>query len=157
MQTLSGELLIREFTMDDEKLVKDFFDQMGGETKAVFNRGNGNRNCAMKFFDKTSENTVYFLAEQNGIMVGYLFLWDMDKSIIWLGIAVHETIKGKGLGQKLMKHAEEYAKEHGKGGILLTTHFANLRGQVLYERSGYEKLGVHGDYMEFLYIRRFDT
>jgi len=157
MQSLPDEILIREFTMDDEKLVKDFFDQMGGETKALFDRGNGNRNNAMKFFDKTSDNTVYFLVEHNGIMVGYLFLWDMDKSIIWLGIAVHDTIKGKGLGKKLMSHAEEYAKKHGKGGILLTTHLANLRGQVLYERSGYERLGIHNQFMELLYLRRFDT
>jgi len=156
MQSLPDELLIREFTIDDENLVKSFFDQMGGETKILF-RSDGNFKNAMRFFDKTSENTVYFLVEHNGIMVGYLYLWDMDKSIVWLGVAVHDTIKGKGLGKKLMAHAEEYAKKHNKGGILLTTHFANIRGQALYEQTGYEMLGVYGSNMEFLYLRRFDT
>ena len=70
------------------------------------------------------------------------------------GIAVAEDWKGRHLGRELMARAEKHALENGKGGILLTTHTANLRGQGLYERSGYERLGVHTS-GEFLYLRRF--
>jgi len=53
-----------------------------------------------------------------------------------------------------MAHAEAHARELGKGGILLTTHIANLRGQGLYEGCGYEYLGVHTS-GERLYLKRF--
>ena len=148
------DILIREFTMDDRAKVEAFFDQMGGETRAFFDRGGGNRSTALKFFDGTAHNTVYFLAEQSGEMVGYLFLWDMDRSVIWLGIAVREGFKGKGLGRKLMNYSIEYARSQSKGGILLTTHIANMRGQALYEGVGFERLGVHVS-GEILYLIRF--
>ena len=148
------DILIREFTMDDRTKVEGFFDQMGGETRAFFDRGNGNRNTAMKFFEKTAQSSIYFLAEQAGEMVGYLFLWDMDKSVPWLGIAVREGFKGKGLGRKLMNYSIEYARKQNKGGILLTTHMANMRGQALYEGVGFERLGVHTS-GEILYLIRF--
>ena len=89
-------------------------------------------------------------------MAGYLFLWDLNKSVPWLGIAVAEAYKGKHLGRILMQTAKEYAMAQGKGGILLTTHVANLRGQGLYERSGYERLGIHTS-GEILYLLRFDS
>ena len=88
-------------------------------------------------------------------MVGYLFFFSYQYKIPWLGIAVSDDVKGLHLGTRLMAYAEQYAKEHGKGGILLTTHQANLRGQVLYEKSGYERLGNHHS-GEVLYILRFD-
>ena len=140
--------------MDDRVMVGNFFDQMGAETRAFFNRGDANRKTTMKFFDNTAENTHFFLAEYEGKMLGYLFLWDMHKGVPWLGIAVHEGFKGKGIGRKLMNFAAEHARKHQKGGILLTTHIANMRGQSLYEGVGYERLGLHGSSGEFLYLLR---
>ena len=153
MSILPGEITIKKFTMDDKAKVNAFFDQMGAETRAFFDRGDGNRNNALKFFDGTAKNTDYFMAEYNGEMVGYLFLWDMDKSVPWLGIAVSEGLKGLGLGRKLMLYSIDYAREHLKGGILLTTHIANMRGQALYERVGFERMGIHTT-GEILYLIR---
>jgi hypothetical protein len=45
------EVTIRPFAAGDETLVWAFFDQMGGETRALFNRGDGNRRTAMRFFE----------------------------------------------------------------------------------------------------------
>ena len=147
-------IIIRPFNSEDRALVSAFFDQMGGETRAFFNRGDGNRRTAMKFFEGGQDNTARFLAEACGRMVGYVFLWDMDRSVPWLGIAVAEDWKGRHLGRRLLEHAHAYARAHGKGGVLLTTGFANVRGQGLYERMGYEHIGTH-TIGEKLYIRRF--
>ena len=140
--------------MDDKELVTEFFNQMVGESKAFFNRSNGNFINAMRFFNGEAPNTHYFLAEDGGVMIGYVFLWDMHKSVPWLGIAVREGYKGIGLGKKLMLHAENHARGNNKGGILLTTHVANLRGQSLYSGSGYERIGMHTS-GEVLYLLRF--
>ena len=70
----------------------------------------------------------------------------------WLGIGVSEAYKGKGMGGKLMEYIIGYARERGMGGILLTTHMANIRAQALYRRFGYAYLGTHtnGDQLYLL-------
>lgn len=148
------KILIREFSPNDAQLVSDFFDQMGGETRAFFNRNDCNRKAVQSYFSGTVINTVHFLAEFEGKMVGYLFFWDINTRIPWIGIAVHEQFKGIKLGKKLMEFAIDYALKQNKGGILLTTHVANIRGQALYERFGFINMGQYKG-SEFLYLLRF--
>lgn len=149
-------LNIRKFEMEDRILVEQFFNQMGGETRAFFNRARWNEKDALGFFEGKDRNVVRWMALDGETMVGYVFVWGLDKKVPWLGIAVAEDYKGKRLGQKLLQTAYEYALAEGKGGILLTTHVANLRAQALYERCGYERLGMHAS-GEILYILRFDS
>lgn len=88
-------------------------------------------------------------------MVGYVFVWDTHTGVPWLGTAVAADWKGRHLGRRLIEHAHAYAKERGAGGVLLTTAIANIRGQGLYERMGYQRLGMHKD-GAFLYLYRFE-
>lgn len=151
------KIVIREFCscQEDKKLVNDFFDNMGFDSKMFFNRGDGNRQNALKFFDGTLKNHTCWMAVQNGKMVGYVFLWDVDKGVVWFGIAVSDELKGKGLGRKLAETAIDYAKDNGKGGVMLTTHCANFRGQALYEKCGFKKIGTDPS-GEYLYLLNFD-
>lgn len=153
-KTKEPEVVIRPFQGTDRDAVSEFFDQMGGESRAFFNRDDGNRFTALKFFDEQPKDKNYFMAELNGVMVGLVFLYDMKRSIPWLGIAVREEYKGMHIGRKLMDYAASYAESQGKGGILLTTHVSNIRGQALYERSGYERMGMH-ESGEALYLLRW--
>ena len=149
-----NEVKIRGFGGGDRELINAFFDQMGGETRAVFNRNDGNRRYAMRYFDGGGENNLYYLAEYEGRMVGYVFLYEMDTGVPWLGIAVSEDFKGRRLGQRLIEHVIAVARAEGKGGVLLTTHPANYRAQTLYERNGFRLLGDHMS-GEKLYLLRF--
>ena len=152
---------IRKFEIEDRELVVEFFDQMGGESRSFFNRNDGNRNNALAFFDKNGDepNAVRFLSSvinESGkeIMTGYVFAWDMNTGIPTLGIAVREEYKGKGLGRLLIRHLTDYLKDNNYGGVMLTTSFANVRGQSLYTRMGFEHIGTHIS-GEMLYILRF--
>jgi ribosomal protein S18 acetylase RimI-like enzyme len=147
-------LQIRPFESGDRALVKAFFDQMGGETRSFFDRGSGNRIGALGYFENKDRDVVRWMAVDGEKMVGYVFLWDLNCGIPWLGIAVAEDYKGRHLGRQLIETAHQYAKSKGKGGVLLTTHVANIRGQGLYERCGYERMGMHNS-GEVLYIHRF--
>ena len=155
------DICIRAFQPNDSHMVAEFFDQMGEETAGFFNRGQGNRTVALLYFtDQRRPHYEYFAATETvdgqERMAGYLFLWDTHRSVPWLGIAVRDCYKGMGLGTRLIAHARSYAIEHGKGGILLTTAQTNVRGQRLYEKSGYERLGVYdGEDQEYLYLLRF--
>ena len=161
MLTEVSEHIIRNFSIGDRELVTEFFNQMGGESRSFFNRGDGNRNNALSFFDKNGEepNAVRFLSsvtDESGkeIMTGYVFAWDMSTSVPILGIAVREEYKGKGLGRLLIQHLTNYLKDKNYGGIMLTTSFANVRGQSLYTRMGFEHIGTHTN-GEMLYILRY--
>jgi len=153
-QTQIEGVTIRPFEKGDRQMVSDFFDAMGGESRAFFDRGGSNKKNGLKMWDGDNSNKADFAAMYGGQMIGYLFLFDLDKGVPWLGIGVSDEWKGKRLGRMLMRHAEDYCRELGKGGILLMTHVANLRGQGLYIRMGYEHIGMH-ESGEVLYILRF--
>jgi ribosomal protein S18 acetylase RimI-like enzyme len=155
------EHTIRNFALGDKELVNDFFDQMDGESRGFFNRADGNRNNALEFFSKNGEepNAVRFLSfiknkDTKEIMTGYVFAWDIETGVPTLGIAVHEDYKGKGLGRRLMNHLIDYLKNNDYGGVMLTTAFANIRGQSLYTRMGFQHIGTHTS-GEMLYILKF--
>ena len=152
---------IRNFKIGDRELVLEFFNQMGGETRAFFNRGDGNQNDALSYFDKNGvePDRVRFLSsvtDDDGkeIMTGYIFAWDMQTHVPILGIAVREEYKGQGLGRVLIKYLADYLQAQNYGGVMLTTSFANIRGQALYTRMGFEHIGTHTS-GEMLYILRF--
>jgi len=145
---------IRQFEPSDLPMIHEFFDQMGVETVGFFNYDNINRNFAVKFVDEKNESIIRWLAEEEGVMIGYVFLWDIDTTLPWLGVAVRDDRKGQGVGKKLVEFANNWAEVNGKGGVLLITAKHNERGQGLYESTGYVKYGVHPS-GELLYIKRF--
>ena len=145
---------IRPFEKSDISKIEAFFDQMGAETRKFFNTNDVNRNFALKFVTEKNKSIIRWLAEDDGVMVGYVFLWDIDTTLPWLGIAVHDHYKGKGLGKRLIAHAHEWATANNKGGVILITAESNERGQRLYESMGYEFHGIHPS-GERLYIKRF--
>lgn len=151
---LIESIIIRDFTPSDRVLVEEFFDQMDGETRAFFNRGDCNRTSAMSFFCGTAKNTKFCLAEYESKMAGYVFMWDTDTMLPWLGIAVREELKGQHLGRRLISHMVDFAKKNGKGGIMLTTGISNFRAQGLYEHMGFARMGMHTS-GEVLYLLRF--
>jgi len=150
-------ITIRPIIAGDEGAINEFFDAMGGESRALFNRHGGNQAWLLRFCEDQDVHTRrYWMAEdENGRMAGVVFLWDLHTGIPWLGIAVREDLKGQHLGRKLIAFAQDYARETGKGGIQLTTHPANLRGQSLYEAMGFRRLGVYGASGEWYYLFRF--
>ena len=96
---LLDDVVVREFRMDDKQLVTDFFDQMGGESRSFINRGDSSRILSMKFFEEITEDRVMFLAEYEGRMVGFIFLFENNTSIPFFGIAVHDAYKGRRIGE----------------------------------------------------------
>ena len=151
---------IRVLEKGDLAMVLAFFDQMAGDTRAMFNRGDVNRIRVVKHLNRAGEDhQMHFAAVVRGEdgserMVGYVFLWDLDKNIPWLGIAVHEDWKGHHLGRKLLAYLDEWAKPRGYGGLMLTSVPANVRAHSLYARMGFEYFGVYPD-SEFLYVKRY--
>ena len=147
-------ITIRPLIAGDEGAVNEFFDAMGGESRALFNRHGGNQAGVLDFCEKqNTDRRRYWMAEdEDGRMAGLVFLWDLHTGIPWLGIAVSESMRGKRFGQVLIDVTKSWCHAHNKGGILLTTHMANYRAQSLYERCGFVRLGVSNQDNELLYL-----
>ncbi len=146
---------IREMKHGDEGLINEFFDNMGYESRAFFNRTDYNRKGALRYCNSPDPTRRYWIAEYDGKMAGYVFFMDYNTSIPCLGIAVRDDLQGLHLGTTLMTFAINHIKEAGKGGIQLTTVFANLRGQMLYEKMGFKCMGQYKNGQEFFYLYRF--
>lgn len=148
---------LREFCADDEALINEFFDNMGAEACSVFNRRDYNRRGALKQCAKPDPTRRYWLFLRDGKMGGYVFFMDWNTGVPTLGLAVRDELWGRGIGKSLVEFAKSTARDAGKGGIMLTTHIANLRAQTLYETSGFSCVGVAKGGAELLYLYRFIT
>ena len=65
---LSNRLTFREVTAEDEALIGEFFDAMGGESRALFNRHDFNRNGVLKYCRRPDPTRRYWIAELDGRM-----------------------------------------------------------------------------------------
>ena len=152
---ISNRLTFREVTSEDEVAVGAFFDAMGGESRALFNRREYNRNGVLKYCRRPDPTRRYWLAELDGRMAGYVFFLSFDTSIPELGLAIRDDLQGQHLGRELVAFAQNEAKTCGKGGILLTTHVANVRAQALYETMGFVCMGQCKNGTELFYLYRY--
>lgn len=155
MEKTIEDLKIRLIIPEDREKVYHFFRQLGEEGATFFNRNNGNENGTYAFLDGKQPNRIYWAAvadtPEGEEIAGIVFLWKKNTKVPWLGIGITEKWKGKHLGRRLMTTAREWVESVGAGGICLTTAITNVRGQGLYERMGYERIGVHSS-GEYLYL-----
>ena len=149
-------LTIRELEKTDLEMMKEFFAQMSPETNALFNPRNCNYMEMMKFFEdrEVAEDHKRWIGVENGRIIGYVFLWHTMSGVPELGIVLAENMQGRHLSRQFMDVAVDWCRENGKGGVMLTTHTANFRAQMLYEKYGFERMGLN-TFTELLYLYRF--
>ena len=145
------DITVREIENGDEGRINEFFDAMGGEVRALFNRHDHNRQGVLKQLTRPLPSRKYWLAEEDGLMLGYVFLLDTDTGIPTMGIALRDECRGKGLGKRLVRFVIDEAKKMGKGGLQVTTHTANIRAQALYEAVGFRLMGISARNIQELY------
>jgi len=92
-----------------------------------------------KTFIALSENEVVgFITSMQHYCIGF-----EGSHMIIIGISVKEEAQGKGVGTKLIKHMESYAKQEGVFSIHLNSGFKRTDAHAFYERTGYSK-GSYG-------------
>jgi ribosomal protein S18 acetylase RimI-like enzyme len=154
-ENITKNLSFREVREGDEKIINEFFEVMGGESRALFNRRGYNQRGVLKYCARPDKTRRYWIAEAEGEMVGYVFFLDFNTSVPELGLAVRDDLRGLHIGRELVAFAQNFAKESGKGGIILTTHVANIRGQALYEHMGFQCMGLTKNGTELFYLFRY--
>ena len=83
-----------------------------------------------------------FVAQQAGSVVGWIhvqttYLLDCDpRAEIW-GLVVAESMRGTGVGRRLVEAAEEWARSRRLGVIALRSNQLRTRAQGFYQHLGY--------------------
>ncbi len=128
-------------------LRKTFFDQLVKDNlgKSDDELLKAHRKEMEEYSDFKSSTVRVFIAESNdGTRCGYLWMglrnsedyWDFQRPQWIYDIVVVNEFRGKGLGKKLMRKAEEFATEFGVD-IGLFVHEDNKSAIRLYETEGY--------------------
>ena len=155
MEQIIEKLKIRLLTPEDEGRIHAFFRRLGEEGTHFFNRNCGNEKVTSAYLRGELPNHIFWAAVNDTPdgeeIAGIVFLWNKNTKVPWLGIGIAEEWKGRHLGRRLMDTARAWAESVEAGGIMLTTDQKNFRGQGLYERMGYQRLGIHHD-GDFLYL-----
>lgn len=93
------------------------------------------------FYDRLNKNRV-FVAELKNDVVGFIAI---KRDILFANyirrIVVREDMRGKKIGEKLMKFIEDLTVEEGLPNTFLLTSTDNDKAVAFYKRLGYEIIG----------------
>jgi [ribosomal protein S18]-alanine N-acetyltransferase len=78
-----------------------------------------------------------FVAEKDGAVVGYAFVWVVYEVAHLINIAVAADRRGQGFGEALLRHVLECARRGGAEAIHLEVRETNSGAIALYEKYGF--------------------
>lgn len=81
------------------------------------------------------------VAWQEGKVVGWSFIWNLDQPEPVFGLAVADACHGAGLGTRLMTAVMAWAREQALPKVELTVVTDNVVAQHLYEKQGFIRYG----------------
>jgi ribosomal protein S18 acetylase RimI-like enzyme len=136
------KMIIQKATINELDSLTELFDLY-----RIFYEQNSDLEGARTFLTErlTNEESVVFMAHDGDNSHGFVQLYPSFSSVnmkrIWVlnDLFVKEQTRGKGVGEKLLKQAIEFAKKTGAIGIFLETAKENVIAQRLYEKIGFEK------------------
>jgi ribosomal-protein-alanine N-acetyltransferase len=123
--------------------LRAFFESLAADPASAlfhphpFTDGEAERVCTFAGKD------LYLAAAVNGEVRAYGMLrgWDEGYAIPSLGIAVHPSARGTGLGAAFMQYLHAAAAARGAKTIRLKVYAHNAKAKALYERLGYVPAG----------------
>lgn len=72
-------------------------------------------------------------------ILDYFVLCDIEKDDFYIAeIAIDDSLRGKGIGKKVLLDSIEYARKKGYARVILDADFRNAGAKALYERLGFK-------------------
>ena len=99
---------------------------------------------ALSFEDIAATHPYFVVAEMHGNVVGYQFNALEDEFGYLIRIAVHPSMKGQGVGVRLMSEAITFFQQAHVLRIMLNTQDDNARAHRLYEWFGFVRINQMG-------------
>ncbi len=98
--------------------------------------------------EMTALHSFPFVAECDGVIVGYVCLMSLFEEAQILDIAVAPDKRGRGIARLLMDHAVTVAREKKAEVLALEVRSTNSSAITLYERCGFVRTGIRNKYYE---------
>ncbi len=127
----------------DADLLYTFFQMLGKQTRAWFRPHTPWTYAVAQDLAAQAENPDFIrflvLAKKDGKdePAGYGFFENLQSTRPVLGIAVADAYQEMGVGQAIMQHLKDVARQLGKRRIILTVDGDNLRAQHVYTKMGF--------------------
>lgn len=158
------EVIIREASIKDAKVIIDYMKKIGGESDNLSFGSEGlpisiEEEQAFLEMMHNDQHSVFFCAWKNNECVGTGNLTSMPRRMehrAELAISVLKKEWGNGIGSLLMNNLISYAKQNDVKIINLEVRSDNLRAIHLYEKYGFQHIGtspaffkIDNDYFDF--------
>lgn len=91
-------------------------------------------------------NSHYFVAIQNNSIVGFAGIWNAVDEYHITDIVVRKDLRCKGIGSHLLEKLIETAKLEKVVSITLEVNINNVPAKKLYEKYGFQPLGIRKKY-----------
>lgn len=92
--------------------------------------------------------SVYILAETEGQTIGYGGMWLILDEAHITNVAVRESHRGKGVGERLVKFLIDEAFKSGARSMTLEVRAGNVAARSLYEKMGFVVEGTRPGYYQ---------
>lgn len=129
-------LRVEKMTMEDFEKIKDVLETEFDDF--------WNSNILMS--ELNNENSRYFVAVDNGKILGFAGFIIMPDDVEITNIVTRKLNRGHGIGKMLLETIIEEAKLCGKETISLEVNAKNLIAINLYDSFGFEKVGLRTKY-----------
>lgn len=93
-----------------------------------------------------NNNALYLVALADGIVAGYIGIFDLIDEFSIINIATHPDYRNKGIGRLLMQSIHDHADNKGCALITLEVRESNIPARSLYESFGYKESGRINNY-----------
>jgi ribosomal-protein-alanine N-acetyltransferase len=91
-------------------------------------------------------SAALLVAERVDKVLAYAVLWFAADEAELGDLAVLPEARGVGVGRWLLEHAVAEARQRGASQIFLEVRESNVAARHMYERAGFEVVGLRGDY-----------
>lgn len=163
-------MLIREIKHDDAERLVNLIKKVESKSQYMLFES-GERNISpeqqLKRIEamKKEGNSTIFVAEENGVLIGYLIAMggnaQRNRHSVYLVIGILSEFRGLGVGTKLFKHLENWTKELSIHRLELSVVTRNEAGLRLYEKMGFDiegtkrhSLFIDGEFVDEYYMAR---
>jgi len=140
-QEPKGELVIRPMTYSD-------LDDVVRLEKMCFGLGAWSRGAFASEL-KRGQKSYFVVARINGVLVGFAGWRQEGDEAHVANIAVHPKMRGRKIGELLLRTILEEAVRRGLNTSLLEVRKSNLIAQNLYRKYGYKVVTIRRAYYQF--------
>jgi len=130
------------------ELIKRNKEPLNEDLEAIFN------------FESPNEKCRFFIAEENGEIVGFgrVHFYGWNRSAYVINLLVDADYRRRGIGSLLLKTMEDFARENGARVILFDTAIDNIPALNLYFKNGFKICGynerLYGNGKTALYLAK---